>query len=420
MIGTAFAFCFSLLGQPALEFERLARPEAISTPIRLALTPQINDTLVEDQWLPYHADGRTFLQWEPGALHFAARLAEGEDLVLSLDGEADGWLVGSLNFEFRFRLEGNQVRYGVRRLRADNPNAPSWETVPFLAEELDYAVSPTASGWAIQATLRPIRLPVDFSERGRVGVRMDRIPSDVNLDVPFAPRAVTFVNLSMDASAGIPEFLQWNPVFRLRSMAPGDNIHIRHEFTRTSDQVGLVNAIIGGKERLEPFVAARQDPVPPFGANNRAALDYRSLLGAGAPRGYRVITTEINTPLGEQFTLMNSFRVTHLAEPVVSWERDLSPSDEPRVVRGTLELQSQVGGRLQGTVRYVPPSGWGVERGQDSRFSIFHGRTSQRLRFELIAPAGSEGVFPIQIEVTIGDVQYTETVMLPLLEPVDW
>ena len=76
-------------------------------PVLLALTPVLDGRLDPEEWLPIEmsAGFAGYLQWEPGALHFAGVAPKDTDVVLYLDLSADGWLVGDDNREIRIRFD---------------------------------------------------------------------------------------------------------------------------------------------------------------------------------------------------------------------------------------------------------------------------------------------------------------------------
>ena len=77
----------------------LTRPQGVTDPLRLALTPQLDGVVMDQEWdqLVQTPDGPVFFQWEPGAIYWAAKAKPGTDVVLSLDLAGDGWLVGDDN-----------------------------------------------------------------------------------------------------------------------------------------------------------------------------------------------------------------------------------------------------------------------------------------------------------------------------------
>lgn len=386
----------------------MADRQTISSPFRLALTPQIDGTIAAEEWEEFTTG--TMFQWEPGTLYWAGDLPVGSDLILSMDMLADGWLVGDDNYEFRITQGAAGPSVRVRKLDATRPEGPAWMDSGVLPESMDAAQSVTGDRWSVEAEFTPI-LGLNVEQGQRLGVRVDVVPSTVSLDEAFLPRVMTPVTLTLDQGQALPPGVSWSPQWRVRTIAAGTQFHVRFNFEREAE-VAVRSLSFRGEGLAQDGVITATHPFPSFDRRGRARVDYESLLGPRVPLGWRVLRATMHLEDGTTAVMRTSFRASDLVDFEVSFPTDLTGREDAQIVRGSVVLRSQVMGRLNGRFTVSAPAEWTVDRGMDARILIYHNRGSQRIPIQLITPRGASGVFPIVVRAHIGESVIERTVYL--------
>src|SRR4051794_27770199 len=113
---TALLLSQAQAGVAAAKMPPFAAAQAVAESNRIAVTPKINGKLDEEEWDPLASDAatKTFFQWEPGRLHAAAAVPNGEDMVVSIDARGNGWLIGSDNLEIRVGSKDGKTTFAAR------------------------------------------------------------------------------------------------------------------------------------------------------------------------------------------------------------------------------------------------------------------------------------------------------------------
>ena len=397
-----------LLGQQGAN---LSAMPMIDTPVRLAITPVLDGKLEPEEW--DQLAGQTYFQWEPEILYWAAKAAENEEVVLSLDYNADGWLVGDDNLEVRIRMEGGEARVRVRFLDATDPAGPQWRDGGVPPEAIKLAASPAeGGGWILESSYTPPYQSGPVEGR-KVGVRVDKVAAGLDLGEPYLPRGLAFVSLQMDSSNGLLPEMSWKPVINNRSIAREDRLKFRFEVSRDSESLNLTRYEFRGEGLARDVVASGNQPFPPF-SRNRASLNIDSVISKTAVPGWRVIRAEIAGPNGEPVLLRTSVRIADLIDFEIPLREPLRASTDMQVIKTSITLRSQFTGRMEGMFSVEVPSDWSVTKNKEAKFSIFHSRGTTKIPVEIVVPRNIVGVFPITFKAKVGEEEMFKTIYLPI------
>lgn len=380
----------------------------------LAQTPTLDGTISAGEWQRlYELPSVTaFAQWEPGVLYLATQMPEDQALVLSLDLKGDGWLVGRDNVEIKMAWRGGQRETTMRFLDATDRSGPRWiaESVP--EGLLRVAESTSDARRSIEMKLLGLGFE-PFAQGMRVGIRLEPQPVDAVEVMAFMPRSTTLTLLALDAGENLPEGVTWNSEYRARSVALGDTIRIRLNF-RLGEGVSFdrSEARVAGSDGERMAKVAQPFPGPD--RRRRSILDYTTEVPRDLAPGFRVLDVLLRRENGSESKVRTSFLVARLVVFEPSFPSDLTASDQPQVVRGSIVVRSQSLNRLSGSFTISPAPQWTVSRGDERRFLIYQSRGSARIPVELIAPAGASGLVPLRLRAQIGEEVVEQEIFLRL------
>lgn len=383
--------------------------------VRLAITPQIDGILADEEWDKLAESSVTsYFQWQPGKLHFAAKVRPGQDLVASLDLAGNGWLIGNDNVEVRVKWAGDKPEVYARRLDATRAEGPQWVDAESITGAIKAAGRFEGDVWTVEATLDDPGLYVLPSKVGvPIGVRMDGIPTEEPLAEPFHPRVVGRVMLMMDRGTNLPTGFKWEPQFRGRSIVPGEESRIRLTFTGT-DALGFTRLDMRTEGLAKDVTSSSGIPFPAFDRRNRSFADYSTRVLPAASIGWRVLRGTITDGSGATTILQTCYEIAPTVHFNMEKPKPIVSSSEPQKIRFGVIVHSNTLKRVTGVFRVAPPEGWAVESGDNKSFVIYNARGSKRQVFEVVIPGGYRGTFPVKLTAQIGaeTIEQTAWVMV--------
>lgn len=395
----------------------LDKPLQVGQPVRLAITPILDGKLDSEEWdvLAQSELAETFFQWEPETLYWAARTKAGQDVVFSYDANADGWLVGDDNLEFRVTFDESQPSVTIRRLSGTDPNGPKWVDANVVTESVKVMASQTNDSWEVECSYTP---PGTESpqEGKRVGVRVDVINKGESTGEPFVPRVMSFVNLQFDMGMNLPSGFSWKPDFLVRSVPVDDSFKVKYGFKRT-EKVDFSQVDYRAEGFAKPLMAAGTKPFPEWDKKGHIGENYATIIASNAPVGYRVLRLTLTGTDKTETVLRSSFRIAELVDFDAHLPSKLSLDPEARIIRGSVDLRSNGLKRINGLFNLKTHDSWTATRGKSTPFVIYRSRGVAKIPVELIVPKDCVGVFPLTFTVTIGDKVITKTKYIPVGQP---
>lgn len=388
----------------------------VAEPTRLAISPKLDGVIEDEEWDEFsgEATAKDYFQWEPGKLHFAATVAEGTDLLVSVDLKADGWLVGSDNLEIRVSQKSGTPTVTGRLLDMTNVAGPRWIDVPGISLASQVVVKSGEAGTTFEVSVADGGKGILPKDGRKVGVRIDTIASDATPGEPFVPRILAPVTLAMKRAAALPANLRWDFEGTGASVTPGEGIKIRFKFNGT-DKVGLQRLAMRTKGLARMATSDASVPFPSFDNKGRAFVDYTTPVAKDAEPGYRVAQGTLTTADGVPGVVETSYRIAPLLELSLAGN-DLQSKPMAQTVRLTYTVKSNSLStrRIDGNVKIMLPPGFRMIDGDDRDFGIFSARSSVRRVFQVEVPSGAAGVYPIGFRVKSGDKTFEETGYLNL------
>lgn len=385
-------------------------------PLRLALTPILDGVVSDQEWelLNDTINGPTFFQWEPDQYYWAAKPKHGTDVVLSLDANADGWLVGNDNLEIRASLQNGQVRVTVRQLDATDRNGPVWSQPEIFQEALKIASKNSADYWNFEGSFNPILFGHTPELDTRLGVRVDCVPAGSDLGPSYLPRKLAYVRLRYDMSESLYSGFSWKPEIRNRIIARYDPFKFRFNFVSTPEAPTIRTIDVFGEGFARTSLETITLPFPQPDDKGRSLVDFESEIDPDVVGGYRIIRAILTDVSGQTSTIRTSVKISELIEFDVFLPRNLRLSSEDQEVKGHVTIRSRANGRVQGSFDYWLPTLWTPMKGKDSDFLIYHSRGNQKIPVQFTIPAGTSGVFPITCSAKIGDRTIAKTTYIPV------
>lgn len=392
----------------------MTKPLVVGQPVRLAITPLLDGKLAEEEWDKLaEADGfESYFQWEPETVYWAAKAKAGEDVVLTLDTNADGWLIGNDNLEFRVSNSNGSPSLSVRRLDATDPNGPKWTTSLVISESVRMATSQFEGGWILEASFTPPGTESPAAGR-RYGLRIDPVATGSEVGEPYVPRSLSFVNLQFDLGQDLPTGFSWKPDFLVRSVPVDDSFKVKYGFKRTED-LSFSQVEYRAEGYAKSLMATGTKPFPQWDKKGKSSEEYATIIAKDAEVGYRVLRLTLLGGDGKATVLRSSFKIADLIDYEVNLPKILPMDPEARIVRGSITLRSNGLQRVKGDFKLTVPEPWTATRGKETQFVIYRSRGLAKIPIELIVPKDTVGVFPVTMTSTIGDRVVKKTVYIPV------
>ncbi len=363
---------------------------------RIRLTPKIDGRIEEEEWDPLGGSGevKTFLQWEPGTIHVAASGAAGKDLLLSVDPDGDGWLVGSNNLEARIGVRDGKPFVKLRLLDATNVAGPTYREIPNLEVASSVAVGPDGT---IEASIVDPGLGLLPLKDGRFAARIDVIRADEPSLPANEPRALAPLTLSRERAAALSAGLKAKVDFNDIPVVPGDGLAIR--FSLSGD--ALPKRIALRTEGLgREATSASEAPIIPNGKKS-VRIEYKTGVQPGASLGYRIARATLTGADGVPSIVQASYRIAPPADVTLN-ETRLRTSDKDRSLRLGYTIFGNTRRSLSGKVDLSAPQGYRILNGDDTQtLRRFEPRLGLPESFGLFVPANARGTVPIRFSFEI-------------------
>lgn len=389
------------------------KPITVGETTRIALTPKVDGKLDPEEWDPLStADGAsTYFQWEPEKIHLAATFPAGQDIIFSIDGHGDGWLVGKDNLEVRVHWNGTSADVTERILDNTPVTGPAWVDASNYMAATVSAGSSDEKGRNVEISIADPGMDTFPSQPGTIGVRYDLAPEATVAAEPYMPRVMMPVHVAMDRGTGLPAGFQWKPEFRGRSVVPGQATKIRLTFNG-HDELGLKRVELQTAGLGRDSTISQGMPFPKFDAKNRAYVDYNTKVTPDAALGYRTLRANVIDDKGHTSVIETSYEVA----PYVSFDfvekKTIASSSEPQTVRLTTYIRSNTLQRVDGVFRVEAPDGWKLDSGSGKGFIIYNPRGGKRQVFSIVVPGGFKGTAPIKLIADFAGVKTSKTVYL--------
>ena len=391
----------------AVDFQK---PIALVETQRIALTPVLDGVISEEEWDPLAIEGgtSTYFQWEPTALHLAAKMPLGNDLVVSLDFGANGWLIGKDNLELRLHPDASgTVTVTGRILDGTGINGPVWLPVPGFAVSSSGVAKVDGDSLTLEATVRDPGLGLlPLSDGKAVTLRADASPSGGTDTPAYLPRVLSPVKLGFYRSAGLPSGLTFRPEGEARSVVPTQSLGVRLTFEGQGD-LGLARVDMRAEGPARSIVNLMEVPFPGFDRKGRAFVDYDTAIAPTSALGYRILRGTVQTKDGVPGITQTSFRVSPLIDIDLVRE-DLPAADHDRSQKLSFYLKSNSGRGTAGSVKVTLPEPLRILNGADRRFEIARGRGGSRQVFEIYIPKGASGTFPVTFDLVVNKEPSTQ------------
>jgi hypothetical protein len=380
----------------------------VASPDRLAMTPKIDGSISSEEWDPFSsvAGVSSFVQWEPGKLHFAGKVPKGSDLLISVDFGRDGWLVGRNNYEFRIGMRDGQPFTLGRLSDGTDVNGPRWVDLPGLAAASVVAATSDSVSTTYEATFADPGMGIYPTEPGeRIALRCDAVPSGSAPIEAYVPRVLAPVKLGFTRDAGLPESVKYAP--------EGQGIHIY------PGQAGKVRLTFQGKQGVKlDTLSLRTEgegravtnqlttPFPLLDNKGRAFVDYNTNVAPTATEGWRVLRGELSSSDGVPGILETSYRISPLVDCDLI-RTDLRTQDVDRSERIGFYVESNSLKNVFGKVTVEVPEPFRSLNGNVKTFSLSQ-KGKMRRAFDIYVPAKIDGSFAIVFHIEAGNVRYDQ------------
>lgn len=373
----------------------------VAEPTRIELTPKLDGKIEDEEWDAFGTSGdvKTYLQWEPGALHVAGATAAGRDLLVSIDPGGDGWLVGANNLEARIGLRDGKPFVKLRVLDATNVAGPTYREIPDLEAASSAVVGPDGT---IEATIGDPGLGLLPLKGGKLAVRIDAIPSAEPSPAANEPRALAPLVLADDRAAALPTGLSVKTDFNDIAAVPGETAQVRFTFTGTP----LPRRIALRTEGLgREATSAVELPFPSAGKHG-TSVEYKTGVAPDASLGYRIARATLTGGDGVPSVVQASYRIAPLADIVIN-DTHLKSSAQDRSLKVGFLVFGNSSRRLSGRATITVPGGYRVLNGDETqKITLFEPRRGLPKSFGLFVPANSKGTVPVRVAMELNGKKF--------------
>jgi len=376
----------------------------IVEPNRIALTPVIDGTIGTDEWDAFAQieSATAYFQWEPNRFHVAASGVGDQDLVLSVDFGANGWLVGRDNYEFKIQPATGKV--AVRLLDATNVEGPVW--IPIGGFETSSKVS--GSNGTIEATIVDPGLGILPDQPGKKpNVRVDFAPAGGVEAQAFLPRVLSSVSLGYWRATALPSGLKFKPEGDGRTVVPGQPLKIRYTF-EGKNVTGLRRISLGSEGPAKDFTNFIEMPFPAFDNKNRAFVDYDTGVKAGASEGFRLSRGSLSTADGIPGIIQVSYRIAPVLDADLI-RQDYRRSDTDRSYKASIYFRSNSATSVGAKVKMRLAEPLRLLNGTERDLIINSRRGTSRQTIEFYVPGNTTGTFPLEFEFETRGGTYKQT-----------
>lgn len=365
---------------------------------RLALTPKLDGIVSDGEWDPYatFGDVPSFAQWDEVGLYVAAKAPVDKAIVVSVDGLANGWLVGADNLQISAEWNGSSPKVTVKQLDATITTGPEWKEAPLIQKSLKFAATAGEGVWTIEVLI-PIAKPygLDIRDGKRVGLRFDAV--SVVDQAPFAPRNCRPIALVQDKGIDVPTGITWKPGFRTRLLRPGEPLNLAFEIANTAPEQLYVTKVqfsgFGPADRWMDTVGRSVDTESKVA---KFRTDYITATKSDTPTGRHAVTVTCELSNGKKFTALCSMYIM----PLITFEWGVpeivtANANGDTIVKGWVRLRSNTTSVLRGTYNMGLPESWRLVDGENKGFGLFRPAEKFRIGVSIVIPAGVSGTFPM-------------------------
>lgn len=376
----------------------------------LAVTPVMDGTLFDEEWLstPTQGNAKGYFQWEPGTVYVAGSANLGEEIVVSIDQNGDGWLVGNDNIEFRVTYHEGKGSVSARTLDATLLDGPAWASRP--ASDFAPRFGTQGDRWIIEAALSAEGW--SSVEAGRqIGIGIESVQKGITAPAPYMPRKLSFYRMAMEASDGLPADIELKTSTKLREVAKDDSLSMVFElsgggFFATSETrgEGFARSALSVKTRAYPATDEKK----------RMRIDYDSVVDSGAMTGWRVLRSTLVDAKGNKALLRTSFKVTELVTFDVALPESLAFSEIDQSLSGSISVRSMGVGKIEGEFFANVPEGWRIDKGGPQRLMIYNPRGREKVNLRFVVPGKASGPQQVTFTVVVGEQVYTKSVTIEI------
>ena len=372
-------------------------------------TPVVDGLIETGEWDVFYTFDRggwevtTFADWDSAKLYVAARSSKPFDLLVLLDADADGWLHGEDNYEFR-AVRGDDGAVALSICRYDSRGAVAPTAVPVAPHEAAMVrmASGEEDGYVLEmsvpgALIRSLKLAEGRKIGLCVAVRTGAGESDwVPSGGASGIKSCTLVSKKMAALRPL------EIGFDLRDyrIARGEELSGRFHLTNTG--AGTVDAkyfVIAGEGRADAYLSSqkiRLDGIPP---KKHITHDVRSVIPSDMPLGSWAIGAEARSGDGRLGGALVSFDVVEPFDLSLRLPEKPVPADVKDVTFSVV-ISNNKRGSLRGTAKITLPVGWELWRDADVREFYARGGAMTFASFKAKPPLGAIGGIPVRFDVT--------------------
>ncbi len=374
-------------------------------------TPKIDGQIDPGEWDKFYSfeyngvRGTAYIDWDDRNLYVASRTSAPSDLLIILDGAADGWFHGSDNFEITAKRAVGDGAPTLTVSRYQSKGKPGAPAAPLVAAESSMFVMKAAS--APDSNVYEIAIPIsavpglDLKLDRQIGLKVAvGVGSPEVTWIPTAPFGEVQMASFVCAKSNSLVPLKVDVEVRDPRLVPGDELNARITFRNTSEVYARIDTIIvGGEGKTAKLLGSellRLDGIAP--GKSYTAM-FKSALGKTATIGSAAMGVEARWGEERVASSLVSFDVVSAYEVGI----DCSVQGKTGERRVIVTVKNNTKKSAYGKVKLSLPEGWQVRHSVvDKEFFLRDEDASTEVVYRVTPPAGAKGRVPALAEVQIG------------------
>jgi|GEM_PF-6139724 len=340
-----------------------------------------------------------FVSWTPGTLNVAAVVANGRDLVVSIDGKGDGRAFGTDPDDYEVRISPTTHTVTVRQVNNQSfTDALGWtKLVKFSAAP---STDPALAGsTVIEASIvDPTGEVLPQKDNDFVSVRLDGVSPNEQTSATQL-RALTLIRCesSVGPNGTATSQIGDAPVLNMtgiNSSVPGANSSIGLDLSKIPANFTNSTFTIEGVGIAKNSIASLSGTLPLADEKGIVHLSYPSYTAANSPLGEGAIHFGLSNAQGQHYDYFYPYQINNWIS-IQSPAKILYSTSKTVDMNLKATLVSDIRQRLLGEFDVIVPDGWSVLQGSGKQFVLYNINGVSKRAFTVEIPANAKGAFDI-------------------------
>lgn len=386
-------------------------------------TPAVNGQIEQGEWDEFFhfeyigLEAWAYVDWDSDNLYIGAKSNEPTDLLVTLDGNDDGWFHGADNYEFVIRrgVDGGSPTLSVSKYESKGKLGAGG--APLTAAEA--AAFILKSGESPDSYVYEIAIPkasapgLELRPGKKIGLKVAIGAGDEDLLwIPTAPlgdvQTAEMVNVKSAATGSL--FV--DVALSDRRVAPGEELSAKITIKNKGDMPSSAEClVIGGEGKTAQLLGSRLVRIEGIDPGKSFKSVFRTPIPRSATPGSSALGIEVRSEGETLATTLISFDIVPTLESKLELGDGPVKLDEYR--RIAVIIRNNTSKDTHGKVRLILPEGWSFKWSNGTKdFYIRQEDGEQAIVFRVKPPERIDKLIPVLAEIQVGDSTISVSGML--------